>query len=85
MDPEIMRPIIQSLVHLVRNSIDHGIEFPHERNNKPDEGLIEIGCEDSQSHWRVVIRDDGKGINVNAVVEKALHNGLISERDVKPK
>jgi nitrogen fixation/metabolism regulation signal transduction histidine kinase len=83
MDPEIMRPIIQSLVHLVRNSIDHGIEFPHERNNKPDEGLIEIGCEDSQSHWRVVIRDDGKGINVNAVVEKALHNGLISERDVK--
>jgi len=82
MDPEIMRPIIQSLVYLVRNSIDHGIEFPHERHGKPEEGTISISCLDTFSHWKVVIRDDGKGINVQAVVAKALNNGLITEQDV---
>ncbi len=82
MDPEIMRPIIQSLVHLVRNSLDHGIEFPHERDGKPEEGTIYISCLDTFSHWKVIIRDDGKGINVHAVVEKALHKGLVSQRDV---
>ncbi len=82
MDPEIMRPIMQSLVHLVRNSIDHGIEFPHERHGKAEEGTIAISCIDTASHWKVVIRDDGKGINVHAVVGKALQNGLITERDV---
>jgi HAMP domain-containing protein/signal transduction histidine kinase len=82
MDPEIMRPIVQSLVHLVRNSIDHGIEFPIDRGSKPEAGTISISCGESQYSWTIEITDDGSGINTQVLTQKAISNGLVSAKDV---
>ncbi|HYX38906.1 MAG TPA: ATP-binding protein, partial [Oligoflexus sp.] len=80
MDPDVMRPIMHSLIHLVRNSIDHGLESPAERRDmgKASKGMITISCETDAEHWVVHFVDDGRGINVGRVVQKALDNGQIT-------
>lgn len=78
MDPERMRPIMQALVHLVRNAIDHGLEVPYERGDKGEEGSINIRCGDDGKHWTLEIADDGKGIDVERVVNKAISSGLLT-------
>ena len=75
--PEIMRPIMQSIVHLVRNSIDHGIEAPHMRHGKAEEGSINISCGEEASAWTLSISDDGQGIDGERVAAKAVANGLV--------
>lgn len=77
MDPEIMRPIMQSLVHLVRNAIDHGVEAPHMRQSKPEEGLVTIECSESAKGWTVKVSDDGHGIDAERVAAKAVESGLL--------
>ncbi len=79
MDPEKMRPIMQSLVHLVRNSIDHGIETPALRAGKPEAGQLSITCAESPTEWRVTVSDDGCGIDTKRIVDRAVANGLISK------
>lgn len=83
MDPEIMRPIMQSLVHLVRNAIDHGIEAPYERGDKAEEGSILIRCSDDDKGWTLVITDDGRGIEVDRVAKKAVESGQVSSEKIK--
>lgn len=83
MDPEVMRPIMQSLVHLVRNAIDHGIEAPYERGEKPEEGSILIRCSDDDKGWTLVITDDGRGIEVDRVAKKAVESGQVSADKIK--
>lgn len=78
MNPEIVRPIMQSLVHLVRNSIDHGIELPFERGTKPESGSIQIVCSESTNEWNIRVSDDGRGIDADRLVEKAIKNGHIT-------
>lgn len=80
--PEIMRPIMQSIVHLVRNSIDHGIEPPHLRKGKPEEGSINIACGEDNASWTLTISDDGHGIDTEKVAAKAVANGLVSAEKV---
>lgn len=78
MDPEVMRPIMQSLVHLVRNAIDHGIELPQFRSSKSEEGLVNLTCGETTSHWQLIVKDDGKGIDTELITKKALQNGTLS-------
>ncbi|WP_141735714.1 ATP-binding protein [Oligoflexus tunisiensis] len=78
MQAEIMMPILQSLTHLIRNSIDHGIEAPWERQGKPETGMIRLHFEADDQAWRIEITDDGRGINGDAVLRKAVERGLIS-------
>ena len=72
------------LVHLVRNAIDHGIETPAERQAKGKQAGGQLTIAASQEGNSIVIRinDDGRGIQVEKIKEKALAKGLVSEAEL---
>lgn len=84
-DTELDRTVIDQIgdpiVHLLRNSIDHGIETPAERfqNGKPEEGTIVLKAYHSGNHVFIEISDDGAGINREKVLNKAISKGIVSE------
>ncbi|APJ03137.1 chemotaxis protein CheW [Silvanigrella aquatica] len=69
-----------SLIHLIRNSADHGIEIPDERIKigKPSMGTVQIFCTENNNELQIIIKDDGKGIDPNKVKNKALEKELYS-------
>ena len=74
------------MVHLVRNSVDHGIEVPSQRilKGKEEIGTIEIGCSQvSDKTFQVSIKDDGGGIDIKRVVQKVLEKELFGEEELK--
>lgn len=77
-DPEWTSPVFSNLVHLVRNSLDHGIELPHERGAKPPRGRLHVRCTEDEAAWRVELSDDGRGIDVEAVSLVAVAKGRIT-------
>jgi signal transduction histidine kinase len=76
--PERYSELLHSLVHLVRNAIDHGIEPPFERGNKPSAGRITLAFDKDASGYRITVRDDGRGIDRSALIQKAVRSGLIT-------
>lgn len=84
-DTELDRTLIdeigEPMVHIIRNSIDHGIETPDERTakNKNPEGIIKISAYQDGNGVIIETSDDGKGIDASKVRAKALATGLISE------
>lgn len=84
-DTELDRTMIDELgdplIHLLRNAIDHGLETPDVRNaaGKPEQGLIKLEAYHSGNHVFIDISDDGQGIDKEAVLKKAIGNGIISE------
>lgn len=80
-DKNISKSLSASLIHMVRNSMDHGIESPDARREagKPAEGTITISASESQGMILVTVSDDGGGINKSRVLDKAVKNGLIDE------
>jgi two-component system, chemotaxis family, sensor kinase CheA len=81
LDRTVIDEIGDPLVHLIRNSLDHGIETPDIRRNlgKPETGTIKLKAYHSGNHVFINISDDGAGINRKKVTEKAIHNGLITK------
>lgn len=85
-DTELDRTVIDEigdpLVHLLRNSIDHGVESAEERMaaGKPEEGLVQLKAYHSGNHVFIEVRDDGKGINREKVLKKALERGILTEQ-----
>ncbi len=83
-DTEVDKSVIENigdpLVHIIRNSIDHGIEFPQERvsKGKPEKGKILIDAYQKGTQIVIDIVDDGRGIDVEAVKAKAITKGLIT-------
>lgn len=83
-DTEVDKSVIENigdpLVHIIRNSIDHGIESPDERiaRGKPEKGKILIDAYQKGTQIVIDIIDDGKGIDVEAVKAKAITKGLIT-------
>ena len=81
---EIDKNLIESLsevfLHMIRNSIDHGIEKPEERlkAGKNETGLITIRCIRESGNMKIIITDDGKGINTETIRKKIVENGLAS-------
>ena len=69
------------LVHLVRNALDHGLERPDDRvaAGKPRHGTLEIAARHAGGSVVIEVRDDGNGIDPNAVARKALSLGMIDE------
>jgi two-component system, chemotaxis family, sensor kinase CheA len=88
-DTELDRTVIDEigdpLVHLIRNSLDHGIELPEKRKQagKSEEGRITLKAYHSGNHVFIDIEDDGAGINREKVESKAIENGLISSESSK--
>lgn len=83
-DRRILEEMKDPLIHLIRNSIDHGIENSNERikNNKPPHGTIRIiASQVSGNSMELQITDDGKGIDAQKIKATAVRNNLISEKD----
>ncbi|TNF39192.1 MAG: chemotaxis protein CheA [Gammaproteobacteria bacterium] len=80
-DKTLIEKIGDPLVHLVRNSIDHGIEAPADRlrAGKPETGKIHLNAYHKGGNIVIEIVDDGKGIDPEAIMSKAIEKGLISE------
>jgi two-component system, chemotaxis family, sensor kinase CheA len=82
LDRTVIDEIGDPLVHLIRNSLDHGIETPDIRKakGKPEEGTVLLKAYHSGNHVFIEIEDDGAGINRDKVLQKALNNGLVNEQ-----
>ena len=80
-DKAMIEGLTDPLMHIIRNSLDHGIETPAEREltGKPEIGSISISAEQANGQMIITIEDDGRGINSEKVARKALENGLIDE------
>ncbi|MGA3116120.1 MAG: chemotaxis protein CheA [Syntrophobacteraceae bacterium] len=80
LDKTVIERIHDPLVHLIRNSIDHGIESPGVRasNGKPRQGTVHLSAIHSGANVLISIEDDGAGLNKEAIRKKAVENGLIS-------
>ena len=83
LDRTVIDEIGDPLVHLIRNSLDHGIESPEIRkaNGKPEEGTVVLRAYHSGNHVFIEIEDDGAGINRQRVLKKAISKGIVSESD----
>ena len=79
LDKTVIEKLADPMIHLIRNSLDHGIETPEERmeKGKPAEGTIKISAKNEGDKVYIVIEDDGKGIDEAKIVQKALEKRLI--------
>ncbi len=72
------------LIHIIRNAIDHGIESEEERiNSGKGPGLITIECIEKGNIITIIVSDDGRGINIPAVVEKAKALGFANQKELE--
>lgn len=83
LDKTVIERLNDPLVHLIRNCIDHGLEMPEERAKagKPKKGTVTLSAVHSGGTVHITIADDGAGLDVNRIKEKALSKGLISAED----
>ncbi|KGR86435.1 chemotaxis protein CheA [Lysinibacillus odysseyi] len=81
LDRTVIDEIGDPLVHLIRNSLDHGIESPEVRRQqgKPEEGTVQLRAYHSGNYVFIEIEDDGAGINRNKVLTKAIAKGIVSK------
>jgi chemosensory pili system protein ChpA (sensor histidine kinase/response regulator) len=79
LDRQVLERMLPPFEHMLRNSIVHGIESPDERARagKPATGTIAVNLHRDGSEMVIVLKDDGRGIDVNAVREKAKAKGMI--------
>jgi len=81
MDKSVLEKLEEPLIHIIRNSVDHGIEPPEEREllGKPRTGVIKLKAYYQGDRIIIVIEDDGRGIDIDKVKKKALEKGIISQ------
>jgi two-component system, chemotaxis family, sensor kinase CheA len=80
LDKTVIERLGDPLVHMIRNCIDHGIETPADRlaAGKPRAGMIRLSAEHAGAFVHISITDDGRGLNTEAIFEKAVSQGLIA-------
>lgn len=85
LDRAILDEITDPLIHLIRNSLDHGIELPEERikKGKTDEGHVKLSAKRERDNVIIEVEDDGNGIDFDKIKEKAVSKGFISEDEAK--
>lgn len=83
-DKGLIEKLVDPLTHLIRNSIDHGIEQPDVREaaGKPSKGTVILGAEQRGGSIIITITDDGAGLNRARILEKAMANGLDVSEDM---
>ena len=84
-DREMIEVVRDPLVHLIRNAVDHGIETPAERQaaGKREIGLLQISARQTGSEIRIGIVDDGKGIDGDKLLAKAIAAGILTDEEAK--
>ncbi len=82
-DTTVIEELTDPLTHMLRNSMDHGIENPDDRvaAGKPARGTIRLSAEQRGERVVITVSDDGKGINREVVLAKAIERGLVSTKD----
>src|SRR5208282_1987997 len=80
LDKSILEPLAEPITHLIRNCVDHGIEPPEERiaAGKPARGTIRLGARHEGNHVVIEVGDDGRGINRQMVVQRAIELGFVT-------
>ncbi len=83
LDKTVIEKIADPLVHLIRNSVDHGIEAPElrEESNKPQTGVLQLNAYHDAGAIAIEIVDDGKGLDANLLLAKGIEKGLVNEGD----
>jgi two-component system chemotaxis sensor kinase CheA len=85
LDRTVLDEIGDPIVHLLRNAVDHGIESPEERQalGKPPRGHVRLSAERDRDQVRISVSDDGRGMDIDRIWQKAVERGLVSptERD----
>ncbi len=83
LDKSIVEEIGDPLVHIIRNSCDHGIEMPDDRVKvgKTEAGVIKLKAYNEGNHIVIEVADDGKGLNADALKQKGIEKGVVSERE----
>ena len=80
LDRTVLDEVVDPIVHLLRNAVDHGIESPEERvrKGKSRKGRIKLVAQRETGHVTISVEDDGKGLDADKLREKAVSNGFIS-------
>ena len=83
LDKTIVEALGDPLVHIIRNSLDHGVELPDKRvaAGKPPEGLVWVRAYHEAGQVNIEIKDDGAGIDLSRVKDKAVRQGIISQAE----
>lgn len=86
LDKMVIDRLADPLVHLIRNSIDHGIEMPEARvaQGKPARGHIRLSAMHRDGSVHILIEDDGAGLNAQKIRQRAIERGLIEAEDDRP-
>ncbi|MBQ2593739.1 MAG: chemotaxis protein CheA [Candidatus Riflebacteria bacterium] len=84
MDRTVIDEIGDPMVHLIRNSIDHGIELPEERiaKGKPEVGTITLVARHEGNNVLIEVKDDGKGVDPTIVGRKAVEKGMFTQEQI---
>ena len=85
LDRQVLDLIKDPLTHMVRNSADHGLETPAERQacGKPEQGTIRLSAYHEGGHIIICIADNGRGLNTEKIKAKAVSSGLVSEAELE--
>ncbi|MCX7655850.1 MAG: chemotaxis protein CheA [Treponemataceae bacterium] len=80
LDKTVIEKLNDPLVHIIRNSVDHGIERPLDRQarGKPPQGTIRLSAFHSGAYVLIQVSDDGAGLNREKILEKAIEKGLLN-------
>ena len=83
LDKSIVEEIGDPLIHIIRNSCDHGVESPEDRKalGKPEIGRVDLKAYNEGNHIVIEIADDGKGLDAEMLKLKAIEKGLISDKE----
>jgi two-component system chemotaxis sensor kinase CheA len=84
-DREMIEVVRDPLIHLIRNAVDHGIETPAERQaaGKREIGMLQISARQTGSEIRIGIVDDGKGIDGDKLLAKAIATGILTDEEAR--
>ncbi len=83
-DKKIIEEIKMPLIHILRNSVSHGIETPEQRakNNKPETGIVKLTAKQIENNVVITVEDDGYGVDIEKVKEIALKKSLLTSEEI---
>ena len=84
LDRSLIEALVDPMVHIIRNSVDHGIELPEEREKKGKKrkGLLSVKAYNEGNHVLIDVFDDGKGIRIQAVKDKVREKGIMTDAEL---
>ena len=84
-DKNVIEKLVSPMIHIIRNCVDHGIETPEERISKGKEpaGRVSVSAGYAGNFVEIKVEDDGRGLDLDLIWQKAVEKGLLDERDPK--